>query len=618
MNPLSLSIDGFRSFREPQVFVFPSEPGLYFMRGDNQAEPRLGGNGAGKSTVWEALHWCLQGRTSRGLKGGEVCSWGRGKGTSVAFAFEAPTGEGEVVATRQWGPIRHYAEHAAGGQKTELSKGDDFVLGWLGLADDQFAHCVLMAQGQPMFLDLKPEPRASLFAGVLGLDRWVESSARAGRMASDEDARLRRLERELAAAEARLGALADGVDTRAADRWEAEREERLQKLAREHEQFMEYSTAKEDLTHAEKLAEEARATLRGTLVSDKLKGHLRDAREGAEEVRRRLAAEQRSLDEAERRLGGSEAQEVCPTCGQRIGKAEHLAHVRKARAEVDAADEKVAALYVEVNDAAGWLAEIEKQVAEAQDAEDRARQAVRDAEYALSDARRHKLQEDQMLDRIEYEAERLEKQVNPHLGAAERAREAVEEARSALEEARRAAEASARRHSLLALWVRGFKEVRLQEMAEALTELEIEVNSACAALGLVDWEIGFAVDRESKSGSLQRGFAATVSSPAGGERVPWEAWSGGESQRLRLAAQMGLADMIRSRTRCPLPLEVWDEPTQGLSPEGAQDLFEALASRAAAEGRQVWIVDHRNHAFGGFAGGADVVKTAAGSRVERW
>jgi len=84
---------------------------------------------------------------------------------------------------------------------------------------------------------------------------------------------------------------------------------------------------------------------------------------------------------------------------------------------------------------------------------------------------------------------------------------------------------------------------------------------------------------------------------------------------LRLAATMGLADLSRSRTGTPLGLEVWDEPTNGLSPQGIRDLLECLQERAQREQRQIWIVDHRSHEFGGFAGGVVVTKTAAGSRI---
>ena len=80
MTPVSLTITNFGPFRETQKFEFPREPGLYFMWGENQHEPRLEANGAGKSKLWEALVWVIFGKTSRGLKAGDAANWEAGKG----------------------------------------------------------------------------------------------------------------------------------------------------------------------------------------------------------------------------------------------------------------------------------------------------------------------------------------------------------------------------------------------------------------------------------------------------------------------------------------------------------------------------------------------------------
>ena len=174
------------------------------------------------------------------------------------------------------------------------------------------------------------------------------------------------------------------------------------------------------------------------------------------------------------------------------------------------------------------------------------------------------------------------------------------------------------RYSLYSFWVRGFKDLRLQLIAEALTELEIEVNSCVTALGLIDWELKFQVDRETASGTISRGFTVSVISPYNNKPVPWESWSGGESQRLRIAATMGLSNLIRSRTGTELALEVWDEPSTALSQQGVHDLLEALNHRANTEQRPIWIVDHTSHSFGGFAGGATITKRKSGSVIEQY
>ena len=115
--------------------------------------------------------------------------------------------------------------------------------------------------------------------------------------------------------------------------------------------------------------------------------------------------------------------------------------------------------------------------------------------------------------------------------------------------------------------------------------------------------------------AVSRGFAVHVRSPHNPRPVPWAAWSGGESQRLRLAAQEGLGNLIRASTGSDVPLEVWDEPTDGLSDSGISDMLDSLSARAASERRQIWVIDHRALDYGGFDGEVTVVKGPGGSRV---
>jgi len=163
-------------------------------------------------------------------------------------------------------------------------------------------------------------------------------------------------------------------------------------------------------------------------------------------------------------------------------------------------------------------------------------------------------------------------------------------------------------------WPKLFKELRLWVVDEALDELEIHVNSSLVELGLKDWQLEFTVERETASGSISRGFEIIVRSPESPAGVPWETWSGGETQRLRIACAVGFASLIRSRMPSPPDFEVWDEPTAHLNTEGVEDLVAFMDERA--EDRQVWIVDHRMLDSGHFDQTFTVTKTKNGSRIE--
>ena len=618
MRLLAIRLTNFRSFASATVEL-PQGPGLYFMRGRNDAEPRLGANGSGKSTLWGAVYWALCGRTPDGLSAGDVCSWGAAGGARVDLELELLGAR--YTMTRSWKPNRWQLTDHTDGVITDLA--DDVanpVLAGLRLGAQSFLQCVLMGQGLPMFLDLGAEQKSALFSEVMGLDRWLRYSERASEKAAADDKRVRELETELArvngalvALERRELELGDGRG------WGKEQERRAHALA---------IRAADLKAEADELASRAdlgsgkvqkcrdgvaelEAALAGARVrKDEADAILRKVREGA------LSLEAQRK-EAQRRVQALEAGGKCPTCGQALSAAhpgrhavkdarEHLAEVSAELGRQQEALEVAERSREEVTQA---LAKKQKQCDELLEALQHAQRLVRDCD---KDAKWKLERAGEVLK----EREGVLAERNPFAAAAE----ALAAQRMQLVEVREAGQRrlddAAYSRSVHSMWVRGFKELRLQDIAQALTELEVAANSALAELGLHRWALLFDVDRETKSGTVQRGFAVRVQSPATEQTVPWKAWSGGERQRLRLAAQMGLADLIRARTGAELPLEVWDEPTANLSQHGIDDLLDALRERAHRERRAIWLVDHRSLSFGGFDAVCTVRKDGSGSDVE--
>jgi DNA repair ATPase RecN len=166
-------------------------------------------------------------------------------------------------------------------------------------------------------------------------------------------------------------------------------------------------------------------------------------------------------------------------------------------------------------------------------------------------------------------------------------------------------------------WVRGFKDIRLFEVDEALTSLQVEVNSYLADLGMADWSVSMEVERETKAGKISRGFRVMVdpginsnSSPK-----PWEIWSGGEGQRLRLAGTLALSNLILHQFNQDCNIQVWDERLYWLSGSGEDDMLELLQETAKQHNKQIWLIDQHNLDFP-FDGVITVVKDTKGSHLE--
>lgn len=618
-NPLTLTLEGFGSFRNKQSFRFPQEPGLYFMRGENRLEPRLGANAAGKSTIWKALCWVLWGKTANGLKAGNVSSWGLKKGTGVTLDFEGELNGGwlQYSLARTWKPNTWTLTNGMG-DVVDLAKDDtNLVLDMLKLQFEPFLHSVYMAQRGEMFLDLPPEPKAALFSSVMDLTRWLTYSAEASARAADQDKVSRRLESDLAELKGRVEATDNRDLEIEAENFEQRTRDQLDEAHQEYNQVLRRSkAAKKDQDEADDAEAEAFEECKKT------KAHMEDAGDWAATKLKMLRASEdrlisltKEVEHAKAHIGSLVVAKECPTCGAMPRPEELRRLIAEAKRAEDRAAEAVAktkscveVLREEYNSAARNL----------DDAEIRHREAIdrsKDASERLRNARMRHQTDEKRLDQLEDEVERLETVKNPFHALLQERKQGRDRAQEEFQQVRAQLDRSYEQHALFSFWVRGFKDVRLQLISEALGELEVEVNSELMELGLIGWELRFDVDAETKAGKLSRGFSVSVLSPHNDERVPWESWSGGESQRLRLAAQCGLANLIRSRTGCDIPLEVWDEPTEGLSEEGITDLMQALSERAARERRAIWIVDHRALGYGGFSGTVTVVRDEKGSRV---
>ena len=137
----SVELENFRSFHGKHTFTLPTDPGLYLITGKNEIEPRLGANGIGKSTLLDAIYWCLYGRTTRGLKAGDVVSWDE-KSCRVSVLL------GTTLITRTQNP------------NSLIVKGipisQEALQALLRLGPEAFTYAIMLPQFGDSFFDLPP------------------------------------------------------------------------------------------------------------------------------------------------------------------------------------------------------------------------------------------------------------------------------------------------------------------------------------------------------------------------------------------------------------------------------------------------------------------------------
>jgi energy-coupling factor transporter ATP-binding protein EcfA2 len=145
-----------------------------------------------------------------------------------------------------------------------------------------------------------------------------------------------------------------------------------------------------------------------------------------------------------------------------------------------------------------------------------------------------------------------------------------------------------------------------------LFALEVETNNYLMSLGLPDHSIAFEMEKKNKSGTgTVKGFNVFVRDSRHSDPIPWNSWSGGEAQRLRVAGTLGLTSLLKNKLGVDCNTLFIDEPTAGLSEQGVDDLLNCLKERSDIS---TYLIDHRSLDWG-FDSITEIVKTEKGSIV---
>ncbi|MBW3635853.1 MAG: SMC family ATPase [Armatimonadetes bacterium] len=220
MLPIQITLEGFMSYRDAATLSFEGAS-LWMLSG---------GNGAGKSTVFDAMRWTLFNRHRGGGQGHEALIHHDKTKLRVAFDLEVSSGRFRLMRTLSRGGKSTWQIERLNGETTEKvpeTDGRDGYNHWLSenlaLSDETFGAAFYLAQGRgDAILNARPEERYEMLAEIVDLSAFqrlhesaktraieLESEARAGRAqwenAPDIDpADIEELARKLAHIEAHI------------------------------------------------------------------------------------------------------------------------------------------------------------------------------------------------------------------------------------------------------------------------------------------------------------------------------------------------------------------------------------------------------------------------------
>jgi len=583
----AISIEGFRCFKERIDIEFPATGGLRYLTGRNLIEPSLGANGAGKSTVWDALCWCLYGVSVRGERAADLKTWHW-------------NGRPNVIVSLYIDDQQHIIDRT-GSPDTLLLDGvicqQNAVDNLLGMSRSRFLQSVLHGQACKLFLDMKVPERGELLDDMMNLGFWMQMAGFASKKYSALYGQEINLNSGLQYDKGQVEASLVQIDqlTPLETAWTKQLQTEIKEA---QEQLRRASTAKDRLDTQIDALKQRVANLHIPDMQAELQtqsdtlGNIAAALNIATQRHDNLIAERSFLTE----------HASCPTCKQKIGAAFMKARTAELHTKIGNALQVVQARQTDHDFMRQQTHELRARLHAASENSLGILHQIAELE---GDARGHWLNSEEAKRKLQ----RLRTTTdNPYTTSIRQIEATAEQIVSQIT-ARETQLANLRTEmAKVHYWTQGFRRVRLFLINRILATLELEANAAASVLGIGDWTIKITADVDSKRPGIR--IAATNAAGIGA----YHSYSPGEAQRLKLAVDIGLSSLIQNMAGISYDLEVWDEPTEHLSNEGITDLIECLQHRADITGKMLWLVDHHttDHPFDETW---TVVKRATGSEV---
>lgn len=583
-------VENFKSFIGVNEIAISNVPGLKYLGGSNKIMPRLGSNGAGKTSLWDALIWCWTGYSIRGHRASDLATWNTKAQPHVLTVIMI---DGVENTIERWGSPNRLLINDIPSEQSEL----DALL----LPRNCLLHSVVFGQSSKLFLDMSEPERGELLDSVLNLAIWSDLSDNARDKAKTALQEFNDVERQIEYNKGQMTAYEQQYTTAAENEstWQAHHDATHAALNDQITQAQaEHSAEKRKL--AALLAERNKVPAQNLMLET-----MRSAEETLQTIHQTISMQQHGAENLTAEHAFFDQHTVCPTCQQRITDvfrfdkmaliADTLEKLEQRQLTLANDEQREAAKVAEVrqayNDYVHFSHSIEQQIA-------LAKQACSNQGFNI--------------ERMLLQAKGMVAETNPYTWQIQQAQAAYTEVADRMDALEETAGILSQQFAQYTYWQQGFKRVRLFEVNQVLDRLNLETANAASALGIGDWTITNAVSVETKSGTIKPGIFVTVTGP-NGERIVED--SAGENQRVRLASAFGFSSLIQNMAGISFDFAVFDEPCAWLSTEGVYDLLDQLKDVAEINNKAIWVLDHRVLDYSGFTERWRVTKGQTGSRL---
>lgn len=613
-----LQIENFLAITEAEIDL--SDRGLVLIQGVNSVDSSTQSNGAGKSTIADALCWALYGVTARGITGDDVINRDAGKGTRVAVTIQ----DGGIAYT-----ITRHRKHKKGKntltvtqhdglREIDLTKGTDkltqeVVTKVVGASLDVFAGAIYAGQEKmpdlPAMTDKMLKMVIEEAAGVTLLeDAYTRARAAMNAVKTDLASAQSKLE-QMNSGLAWLDSQIVNVEAAAAD-WETQREQRREQARRTAQaakpKLEEIKAEIDKLGSVEKIDASIAELDRKVAAVDGEQKRMVELERHAAAMSGDLSAAINAEKQAKGQLERAECEvqtvrnrigEACTECGRPMTEHELGDAEAAAKRRADALREELTRRAERVTDARQALSEAET-------ARDTHRASLTDLSAVHEERKRLEGIKKQIATlegsyrevhgeakrQIE-EFKRIAAEENPYTKQVAQLRSDRQEKLDEIKDQEARIEALAKRLEVEEQVVRVFSPagVRARILDEVTPLLNAQTSKYLSTLSDGHIDAVWSTVTLDKKGNAKEKFAIDVVNSTGAS--VFKGLSGGEKRKVRVATALALQDLVAIRATKPIELFIGDEIDDALDAAGIERLTTVLEEKARERG-SVFIISH--------------------------
>jgi len=621
MKVVTLHIENFMAIGSASLMLM--DRGLNLIQGQNLDDTSAKSNGSGKSSIPDALSWCLFGETARGESGDAVVNRSAGKNCRVSVTLADD--DGTMYRIDRY---RRHSEHKNKVYVTRLDesgKEEDLTLGTdkltqgviekiLGCNLEVFNAAIYAGQERmpnlPGMTDKELKALVEEAAGINELEACYEEARTRARLAKAE----------VTSAEVALGAAIAAVEDRERlvemakakfETWLKEQAEKITKLEKEREAIKNaleaeatavdaergklpaYRDELEKLTSSLKARETGEAEIKKIdaeilALERKLSGINARLKIAADEVKKHKTR----LDTVSERIG-----KPCRECGAPITEASLSHAIASAKSDLaesvrsfkehkegrEKCESALSELRGKRESAVAALVDVSETVARINELQ----RKIREVEQKITDYKYHQTH----LTTLEEELERARAAPNPFEDLVKTHEKDLEEVKARVKEYEEKLGKARERLELAEQAVEVFSPAGVR--GHILDQVTPFLNTRTAHyLGhLSDGNITatWSTLAKNSKGELKEKFGIEVRSATGGDR--FGLLSGGEKRKVRLACAMALQDLVAQRALKSIKLFMADEIDDALDDAGMERLMDLLNEKAKERGT-VLVISH--------------------------